>query len=339
MPSMPGRRSFLKRALVIAGSVTVISNHLKADQPRHRINTVLGEIHPDQLGLTLVHEHILVDFSGAAHIDDSKWNPHDVLTKVLPYFSALKRTGCNTLIDCTPNYLGRDVALLKMISEQTEIQVITNTGYYGGSDHKFLPEHAFAEDEQQLANRWIAEWSHGIDGTSVKPGFIKISVNSSVLSDISKKLIRAAGLTSQKTDLTIMSHTGPYEPAAEQIEILKSMGVNPSEFVWVHAQNEKDHNNYLKAAKEGAWVSLDGLSEENVSEYTDMLYFMKVNGALDRTLISHDAGWYDPSQDGGGKFRPYTTLFNQLLPQLKLKGFTKNEIDKLLRVNPRNMLT
>ena len=336
---MTGRRRFLKEALAIAGSLTVGYRGVQAQQQRRRINTVLGEIHSDDLGITLIHEHVLVDFSGAAHVDESKWNPHDVLTKVTPYFSALKRTGCNTLVDCTPNYLGRDVALLKMVSEHTKVQVITNTGYYGGSDHKFLPPHAFVETEDQLAKRWMEEWSRGIDGTAVKPGFIKISVNSGALSDISKKLIRAAGITSQKTGLTIMSHTGPYEPAAEQIEILKSMSVDPSAFVWVHAQTEKEPSNYIKVVKDGSWVSLDGLSEGNVKEYADLLAFMKENQCLHRTLISHDAGWYDPAKEGGGEFRPYTTLFSKLLPELKAKGFTKSDVDVLLKTNPRTMLT
>ena len=336
---MTRRRTFLKEALLLAGSLSVGYRGLSAQQPRRRINTVLGEIHPDELGITLVHEHVLVDFSGAAHVDQSKWNPHDVLTKVTPYFQALRRTGCSTLVDCTPNYLGRDVALLKMVSEHTKVQVITNTGYYGGSDHKFLPANAFTESEEQLAEHWVDEWSRGIDGTSVKPGFIKISVNSGALSDVSKKLIRAAGITSQKTGLTIMSHTGPYEPAAEQIEILKSMSVDPSAFVWVHAQNEKDPSNYVKAVKEGAWVSLDGLGDANIEQYTDLLLFMKKNDCLRRTLISHDAGWYDPAKEGGGEFRGYTTLFNKFLPELKAKGFTKGDIDLLLRTNPRTMLT
>ena len=123
------------------------------------------------------------------------------------------------------------------------------------------------------------------------------------------------------------------------MDILRSMGVDLSAFVWVHAQNEKDRSTYVTVAKQGAWVSLDGLSESNMEEYVDLLMFMKKNECLHRTLVSHDAGWYDPAKEGGGEFRHYTTLFNHLLPQLKSKGFTKSDVEILLKTNPRNMLT
>src|SRR5690606_7987936 len=134
--------------------------------------------------------------------------------------------GCQTLVDCTPNYLGRDVGLLKLLSEKTGLYVITNTGYYGGSNHKFLPSQAFTENAEQLAARWIREWQQGIDGTPIKPGFMKISVNPDHLSDISLKLIKAAALAHLKTGLTIASHTGPAVPAFEQMEVLKTHRVD-----------------------------------------------------------------------------------------------------------------
>lgn len=300
------------------------------------VMTVLGPIAPEAMGNTLVHEHILVDFIGARLISPERWNREEVMDKVLPFLDEVRTAGCNTLVDCTPNYLGRDVELLKRVSETTRLNIITNTGYYGGSDHKFLPAHAFTETADQLASKWINEWKLGIDKTSVKPGFIKISVNPGPLSEISKKLIRAAALTHIRTGLTIASHTGPAVAAIEQIEILKKEKVSPSVFVWVHAQNEKDQSQYARAAREGAWVSLDGLDEKNVAQYSDHLRYLKKEKCLDRVLISHDAGWYEPGKPGGGNFRGYTTVFKKLIPVLEQNEFTENEIMQIIRINPRN---
>lgn len=301
--------------------------------------TVRGPIEPASIGNTLVHEHILVDFIGAKMINNERWNKDEVMDKVLPFLDEVKLAGCNTLIDCTPNYLGRDVVLLEKLSSATRINIITNTGYYGGSDHKFLPDHAFTETADALANRWINEWKFGIDKTGIKPGFIKTSVNPGALSDISKKLINAAAITHLKTGLTIASHTGPAVPALEQIEILKKGKINPSAFIWVHAQTETDRSNYVKAAKDGAWVSLDGLNDENVNAYADHVEFMKKEKCLDRVLISHDAGWYEPGKPGGGNFRGYTTLFNKLIPELKNRNISEAEINILTRQNPKNAFT
>lgn len=296
--------------------------------------TVSGPIDTEAMGITLPHEHILVDFIGAKDYSSARWNQEDVVRKVLSYLGEAKEAGCRTIIDCTPNYLGRDAALLLRCAESSGLNIITNTGYYGGSNHKFLPDHAFTETAMALAERWIDEWKNGIDSTPVRPGFIKISVNPESLSDISKKLVQAAAITHLQTGLTIASHTGPAIAAMDEIELLKQEGVHPRAFVWVHAQNERDWNNYVTAAREGAWVSLDGLSEENFNDYADRLSFLQSEKCLDRILVSHDAGWYEPGKPDGGNFRPYTVLFKKLLPLLREKNFKEAEINQLIRRNP-----
>jgi phosphotriesterase-related protein len=309
-----------------------------AAQTTPGIVTVNGIVSPDNLGQTLIHEHILVDFVGAKDYSMDRWDDEKVIVKVLPYLKELREAGCTTLIDCTPNYLGRDVALLKRLSELSGLIIITNTGYYGGSDHKYLAEQVFKESPQQLSERWVREWNEGIDGTGIKPGFMKISVNPDKLTDVSKKLVHAAAITHLKTGLTIASHTGPAVAALEEIEILKREGVHPSAFIWVHAQNEKNKDLYDQAIKEGAWVSLDGLSNNNVDEYVSMLSSLKQKKLLDHILISHDAGWYDPANPQA-EFRGYIVLFRKLIPALLKSGFTQADIDQLIIVNPREAFT
>lgn len=233
---MATRRSFIQRILLVLTSVLTGST-LAAKKAANKIMTVKGFIDAGALGNTLIHEHILVDFIGASQYNRNRWNQADVIQKVLPYLKEAKEAGCSTLVDCTPHYLGRDVHLLQQLSSQSGLNILTNTGYYGGSDIKFLPDHAFHETADELADRWTAEWKEGIDGTPVKPGFIKISVNPGRLSAISRKLVQASAKTHLKTGLTIASHTGPAVAALEEIEILKQEGVSPDAFIWVHAQN------------------------------------------------------------------------------------------------------
>jgi phosphotriesterase-related protein len=287
------------------------------------------------MGNTLVHEHILVDFIGASNYSPTRWNDEEVVKKVLPYLIEVRNAGCDTLVDCTPNYLGRDVLLLLKLSELSGLNIITNTGYYGGSDNKFLPAHAFEESPEQLSDRWISEWENGIDGTSVRPGFMKISVNPGPLTPISRKLVQAAALTHLKTGLVIASHTGPAVAAQEEIEILQQAGVSPEAFIWVHSQNEKDRSQYNKLAQTGAWVSLDGLNENNVPTYTEILLQLKKEKYLHRMLVSHDAGWYEPGKPDGGTFRGFNVLFTKLIPSLKAAGFSPIEIQQLIVTNPR----
>lgn len=315
-------------ALIIAGT--------GCKQENSRIMTVTGPIRADEMGVTLEHEHIMVDFIGADSTGYHRWDRKEVASTVLPHIREVQDKGLNTLIECTPAYLGRDPRLLKTLSEKTGVQILTNTGYYGAVNEKFLPQHTYEETADQLAERWINEWENGIEDTDIKPGFIKISVGrDSTLSDVHEKLVRAAARTHLETGLTIASHTGPEDPAFAQLRVLEEEGVSPKAFIWVHAQNG-DSQAHIEAAQKGAWVSLDGVNKKEavINQYVSMLTNLEENNLLDRVLISHDAGWYSPGEPGGGNFRPYTAIFDHLVPALKKKGFSQEDIDQLLKTNP-----
>jgi phosphotriesterase-related protein len=330
------RRSFLSFSLLPIASAFTSPNMVSKGLT---IMTVAGGISGKAMGMTLTHEHILVDFSGAKNYDPGKWDRKLVIEKILPLLLRIKALGCNTFIDCTPAYLGRDVLLLRELSDLSRLNILTNTGYYGGSDNKFLPQQAFDENAEALAARWIEEAMNGIDGTEVRPGFIKISVNDGDLSDVSRKLITAAGITHKQTGLPIASHTGPSLPAFQQLDILEfSLRIDPKAFIWVHAQTEKDLSSYVKAAQRNCWISLDGVNETNIADYIRMLSFLKEENCLDHALVSHDAGWYDPGKPEA-TIRGYETIFVKLIPGLRGAGFSEKDIEMVFRENPQRAFT
>ena len=299
------------------------------------IHSVTDSIDVESIGLTLVHEHMLVDFIGADSVSPDRYNKDEVIAKVLPYLMEVKKYGVKTIFDCTPSYLAKDPLLLRELSEKSGITLITNTGFYGAVGGKYLPDFVFEENAAQLADRWISEYQNGIDQTGIKPGFIKISVNEEdPLLEVDAKLVRAAGITHENTGLLIYSHTGTWNTAKQEVEILQKMGVDPSAFVWVHAQAEQDFQNYLTAAQLGVWISLDGIGW-GLEEYIDRLVFAKENGILEHVLISHDAGWFDPSKPDGGDFVPFTNIFEKLMPALNAKGFDEADWKLLLEENPK----
>jgi phosphotriesterase-related protein len=277
----------------------------------------------------------LVDFIGADKTGYHRWSRTDVIKKVTPYLMELKKMGVNTLFECTPAYLGRDVVLLKMLSERSGIQIVTNTGLYGAVDDKYIPKYAFDISADSLASTWIAEFERGIEGTGIQPGFIKISVDTNtVLSEIDEKIVKAAALTHNKTGLTIVSHTTADDPAFAQLKMLSEMKVSPSAWVWTHA-GECTSEGRLKAAEQGAWISIDNINKEELAENIRILKELKSAGYLEQTLISHDAGWYDPDEADGGEFRGYTDIFTHLIPALKNNGFSEEDINQLIIENPK----
>ncbi|WP_162052262.1 phosphotriesterase family protein [Pontibacter pamirensis] len=323
--------------LVATFLVTSCSENLKQEE----LITVNGKIPVGEMGISLIHEHILVDFIGADSTGYHRWEKSRVIERALPFLMEAKQNGVNTFFECTPAYLGRDPLLLKELSEKTGMNIVTNTGYYGAGDNKYIPEHAFDDTPEDIAKVWINEFNNGIEGSGVFPGFIKISVDrNDTLSPMHAKIVKAAAITHKATGLTIVSHTGTDGPAFAQLEILKNEGVSPEAFVWTHAQ-DGTFGGYIKAAKQGAWISLDNVNKNNsdkpggIEWYVALLTKLKEENVLHKILISHDAGWYNPGQANGGDYRSYTDIFDYLIPTLKRNGFSQEDINLLLIKNPQ----
>ncbi len=302
------------------------------------IQDVNGPHTVDQNQLWLTHEHVLVDFIGADSISPHRWNHDTVIKEIMPYLQELKKHRVSYFADATPAYLGRDVLLLQKIAELSGIRIITNTGLYGAYNNKYIPSFAFESTAEELADIWINEFKNGIDGTPIKPGFIKIAIDyNDSLTHMHQKLVKAAAITHLNTGLTIASHTGQAKGLWPQLNILKEAGVSPKAFIWVHAQAEENNENYLKAAEMGCWVSFDGLAWDT-ENHIEKLLFAKSHGILGQVLISHDAGWYEPEKEIQ-TIRPYTNIFTKLYAELKEKGFTEDEFNLLISVNPSNAFT
>ena len=336
------RRDWLAGALALVGGGCAFrpaeQRSLAAISGADRIETVTGSIAADRLGVTLMHEHVLVDFIGAAQVSPSRYDADAVFTTVLPHLQQARRLGCETLVECTPAYLGRDPRLLKRLSEASEVHILSNTGYYGAARDKHLPSHAFGETAEQLAARWIREWERGIDDTGIKPALMKIGVDEAPLSAIDRTLVRAAALVHRETGLPIASHTTTGAAAFEELDLLEDAGVPLSAFIWVHAHAERDGAFHARAAERGAWVEFDGINETSVAQHVELVRRMKAQGQLGHVLVSHDAGWYRVGEPGGGQFRPYDTLFTAFIPALKTSGFVETEVRQLLVGNPRDAL-
>jgi predicted metal-dependent phosphotriesterase family hydrolase len=302
--------------------------------------TVNGKMPSVRLSKALIHEHVVTNFIGA---DSVKIPAHDAprdVSQFLKYFKALKERGVNLVFECTPAFIGRDVSLLQKVSSASGVEIVTNTGWYSAVDKKYLPAYAYTEDEIAISGRWMNEALHGIEGTAIKPGFIKLGVDKGELDSTEAKLLRAAVIVSKRTGLTIAVHTGDYAAAKSEYEILIRENHKPDKLVWVHAQNASDEERRTLAAK-GVYISLDGVSEKNLDEYIQKVLFLKRYNLLSRVLISHDDGWSVLSNGsyeslevfGNGNSTPYTTIFGKFVPMLLDSGVTQQEVDMIFREN------
>lgn len=330
------RRRFLCSGLAAFSFGAVAARRPARRSAAASVMTVEGPVPPRELGLTLAHEHVLVDFGGAAVAGPDRYDREEAFAAVLPHAQAAYDAGVRTLIEATPPYLGRDALLLRRLARATGLRFVTCTGLYGARDDEHLPPYAFEETPDELAARWIAEWSEGIGTTGIRPGFIKIGVDPGARSAVDRKLVRAAARAHLQTGLTIAVHTGPAPGAIEQLAILGEEGVAARAWIWVHAQQAEDSAALVEAARQGAWVELDGLRPESAERHLALVNRLKAEDLLKRVLLSQDAGWYRVGEPGGSpeRFRPYTFLTDEFVPMLKEAGFSDADVRRLLVENP-----
>lgn len=276
------------------------------------VMTVLGPVRPSDLGLVLPHEHVMSIF-GAPPADDPGYDADRVAAAAVPYLRKVRELGCGTLAECTTERFGRDPALLARISRESGLHILTNTGCYAAAQDRYVASHALVEDAPALAARWIEEWRNGAGATGIRPGFIKIGVDDGPLSELDRKVVRAAALAHLATGLLIQNHLGNNPGVARQIlDLLDREGVETSAWVWVHAHAVTDLDALRAAAERGAWLSFDGLSAQSAERHLALLDAARGWGRLEQVLLSHDGEAFD--RTGGS--RPFDYLLTGFLSRV-----------------------
>jgi phosphotriesterase-related protein len=297
------------------------------------IVSVTGTVNASALQQVLPHEHVMVDFIGAKESGPHRYNLQDVANRMEPFVQAAVDAGIQAIFECTPMYLARDPLLLRELSTRTGMIFVTNTGQY---KEPYLPEQTFAMSAEELAHQWIREFTDGIDGGDVRPGFIKTAVHPEPLKPVQQKIIRAAAIASRTTGLTIATHTGVAVAAHQILDILEQEEVPPNKWIFVHAQNEPDPEEVLTVARRGAWIELDGLREDTADEHWRRLSLLLDAGFADRVLLSHDSGVYRVGEPDGGKIGGYTYLNEHFVPSLRTHGVDESTIHLVVASNPVN---
>lgn len=327
------RRNFC-RSLALGAAVLATGVKARSTPPqdnRGKILTVRGPISSSDLGITLPHEHVMVDFIGADETGPERYAAADVKQTMAPYLEAIVKQGITGFIDCTPNYLARDPMILRDLSEKTGLHILTNTGLY---KEPFLPAYAFSQSSDELAEMWTDEILYGIADTGVQAGFIKIAVFPEPLKPIQQKIVRAAARTHNLTGATIACHTANGPAALEILDILKREGASASAYIFVHAGDEPDTKFHVQVAKTGAWVEFDDIGAKPIEHHLKLIRNMLDQGLEDHLLLSQDRGWYAVGEPQGGEIKPFNFFFDEFVPAMVENGIEQDTIDKLTRTNP-----
>jgi phosphotriesterase-related protein len=306
------------------------------------IQTVRGAVAVDSLGLFLPHEHLFTDLRGPLTPGYGKGNPEHVATVMRPFLEAAQARGVTALGECTALGVGRNVSVLLHLAEITPIHIVAPTGVYREG---FIPPELLDIGVETLANMWMRDLTVGMDGTTARAGFIKVAVSDDGPTAREIRNLKAAALASKQSGAVVASHTIGGAAAKREIDVLAEAGHDLARFVWVHAHTEPDTAVHIEAARRGVWLEFDAVGAVNWHPQAALLEAVLAlveAGYVDNLLLSHDAGWYDPSQpDGQPKpngIRGYTALVDDFIPALKARGVNDELIRRMTVTNPARAL-
>jgi phosphotriesterase-related protein len=298
-----------------------------------KLITTLGPKEAGELGMILPHEHVFVDLRTWDQPGYGQADSHDVVRLMAPEIEKAKTLGITAMVECSTVGVGRRADIDRAVSEVANFPLVVPTGIYR---EPWIPDWTHAASETELTAWMLDELQGEIENSGVQAGWIKLSAGDDGLTDCETKILRAAAAAGKATYAVIGSHTIKGRVVRDQLEIIEAAGYTPDRFIWIHTQAEPDFDLHLEMARRGVWIEYDAIGSDR---HDDDYFVEHIQRILDaglghRLLLSHDRGWYDPAQPGGGVPKPYTHLNEQLLPQLRAAGVDEATIRQLTHTNP-----
>lgn len=308
-----------------------------------RIPTVTGPVDPADLGLVLPHEHLCVTTEGLIKNFPHVWDEDHAHERAVRKVRAAQECGVNTIVDPTVMGLGRDVRRVQRVVEATGIQVVVATGLYTYRD---LPFYFRERSVEQMAELFVRDLEEGVQDTEVRAGFLKCATDEPGLTEGVRTVIRAVALAHRRTGAPIMTHSNPNNRSGlEQQDLLEEEGVDLSRVVIGHS-GDTDNLDYLRTiADRGSYLGMDRYGLEQILETerrNDTVAALCEEGYEDHMLLSHDhcatLDWVEEDPDELLPNWNFTHLFEEVLPALKERGVSPDQIRTMTRENPRRWL-
>jgi len=314
------------------------------------IQTVLGPIAADQLGTTLMHEHLLVGYSGwetdaAAPVRQRK----EIVKMCVDRLFELKELGLRTMLDPCPMDLGRDAELMAEVSQASGVNIICATGLYKedqGAASYFKFREPFTDITSEMAESFEKELTEGIGNTGIKPGIIKVGTQAHRISRYEESVLRAAARVSKSTGARITTHTDEGSMGREQLDIFAAEGVDLKRVIIGHSCGSADLRYHVDLLDRGCTLGFDRFGIEILQP--DRLRMASLIGLLgigfaNQIVLSHDTVWcwrgrpMPLAETLLPNWKP-THVFQNVIPALREAGISQAKIDAMLVENPKRFL-
>jgi phosphotriesterase-related protein len=313
------------------------------------IQTVAGPVSADELGFTLVHEHVVCASPGILQAWPALYGGREALIeRAVTVLTDARAAGVDTIVDATPFDLGRDIGLLAEVSARSGMRIIAASG------HWLVPSPTMAgRSTPQLTQFFISELTQGADGTNLRAGIVKVA-SEEAIEPFDRRVLEAAAAAHKETGAAILTHAAARNRIGElQAAVFEEVGVAPDRVVIGHSDDTTDISYITGLADRGYYIGMDRIPCGALPEYgtqsiaarLQMIAELVATGYANRLMLSHDdpiwAGLLsDEDQRRHVQSNPDVIAFipRVALPELRRLGVSEGAIRQMTVDNPRAWL-
>jgi phosphotriesterase-related protein len=312
-----------------------------------QVQTVLGPLAPEALGVVDMHEHVRFGMPGW-ETEAGPLFAHDaMLAETTKRFAAFGAAGGRTIVDVTGIGLGRDVAFYQEVARGAGVQLVACTGFW--AQRGILPRYQHWYDIDAFVELFVRELTVGIGDSGVRAGVIKVGNSREGFTPVEERTYRAAARAARQTGAAVVTHGMPW--GDEQFRLLREEGLDPERIVISHLDDPTalDLERDKRLARQGAFIAYDHIGYE--PESSPMHYAMSdarrvelvqqiVAAGLERHLVlaCDSKGWsldlpFQPTPPHGCAW-----LLEEFWPLLRAAGVSEAVFQTIMVETPRRIL-
>jgi phosphotriesterase-related protein len=308
------------------------------------VRTVLGDVDPARLGLTLGHEHLITHPPAEVSDPDLRLDDEEAALREL---EAFRQAGGGAVIEMTTVDYGRDGAALERLARASAVHIVAATGFNKG---KFADRLTESRTVEEIAAWMIAEVREGLRGFSpeqphreesrARAGLIKASSSLNGANPNELKVFEAAIQAHHVSGAPISTHTEKGSWALEQAECFLRGGVDPRKVLIGHLDLKPDLPYLLEVAATGVNLGLDQFSKEKYlpdATRVGLVAALVEAGFGQQILIGGDLARRSYWRAFGHPYG-FTFIPTQVKPLLEEAGLSEEQIEDILVSNPRRFL-
>ncbi|MCC7364460.1 MAG: phosphotriesterase-related protein [Dehalococcoidia bacterium] len=304
------------------------------------IQSATGPLDTEQLGFTLMHEHVLVMWPPMYQQYPELFDRAATMASAVEKLKRAKASGVDTMVDLTPIDLGRDPAFIREAAQLSGMQIIVATGLYYQ-----VPFYFHHRPDEAMVDRFVKDITEGISTTGVRAGVIKCATEPE-MHPMNERVLRASAKAHRATGVPICTHTYPANRTGlDQQRVFKEEGVDLGRTVIGHSDDSGDIDYLDRIIQNGSYCGMDriGLQAPRTdAQRADMVTALVERGYANRITLSHDSSCHIDMIPEGiveqmlPQWNP-THIPTTIVPMLRERGVSEAAIDQMTRLNPKRL--